>query len=276
MALLKYEGYKFFRRKVMWLSFLAVPFLIALSYLYLSKNNITLSAIAPEDPSFASQISFPYLVIQEQLMLVFNGLVIFYTAIVITEERRSGELRQVIARGYTMWKVLASKMLLLAIVFFILFVECLGLSWIAGYLLMPKVDYAYTFFSYVPIRGLSALSYTIKYYGLAFLSVLGMLSLMTWVSILAKNKIITAGIGIGILIISMIYTQVISILYELGILRIDVLLYASIVQIQFTGIASVLGGIQGLTKDIAIVFAIYLIVFNVLAFWHERVSDYTD
>lgn len=260
----------------MWLSFLSIPFLIALSYLYLSKNNIILSTIAPDDPSFASQISFPYLVIQEQLMLVFNGLVIFYTAIVITEERRSGELRQVITRGYPMWKVLASKMLLLSIVFAILFMECLILSGITGYLAMPKVDQAYTFFSYIPIQGLSALSYTIKYYALAFLSVLGMLSLMTWVSVLAKNKVVTAGIGIGFLILSMIYTQIISILYELGILKLDLLLYASIVQIQFTGIASLLGGVQELAMDIVIVYAIYFILFNVLALSHERVSDYID
>lgn len=80
-------------------------------------------------------------------MLVFNGLAIFYTSLFITEERRSGIYKQIIMRGYPLWRIALAKFMLLSGIFLVLFFLCFILSWLAGQLWMPKVSYAYTFFS---------------------------------------------------------------------------------------------------------------------------------
>ncbi len=209
-------------------------------------------------------------------MLVFNGLAIFYTSLFITEERRSGIYKQIIMRGYPLWRIALAKFMLLSGIFLVLFFLCFILSWLAGQLWMPKVSYAYTFFSHLPIQGWSAWAYTFGYYALAYLSMLGMLAFMAWVSVIARNKVMTAGIGIGFVLLNMMYTQIITVLYQLEILKVDALLYASIVQVQFTGIASILGGLKGMGADIMVVILLYLVVFISLTLWHERKVDYTD
>lgn len=274
--LIKGEFYKFFHSKVMILSFLSIPLLIGLLCNYFLKNNIVISNTKENIPKFASNISLPYLIIYKEFMVIMSILVIFYVSIFITEELKSGAIRMQSTRGYSLWNIVFSKAIIISLIIFIDFVVCFILSKIIGSLFFNKVEFAYTFLNYKKIKGTSAFLYTLKFYGLSYLIIMAMVTFMTFISVISKNKLVTISIGLAIVIMDIFYTDIVQKLAFLGKIKFETFQYITINQLQVTGVPSFIANVNNSRKIILGVLSTYFIIFSLLTLIYTKKYDYVD
>ncbi|NEZ46545.1 hypothetical protein FDF74_04860 [Clostridium niameyense] len=277
--LIKAEWYKFSHRKIMLLSFLSVPFLIGLSYIYLNQENIDLlkSSIGMKASNFSTNITFPYLVVQEQLILIFSILTIFYVATIITEEFKNGAIRITLTKGYTLTQVIFSKIILITIVISLLFLGCFILSTIVGNIFMPKANCAYTFFRKEKMGIVSTIMYGVKFYILSYLITLAMASLMIFIGVISKSRGIMVGIGLVIIITGMLTMKIIDFLMLNGFISSKSLIpFFVITELQFRGAAIILEGSTHIKNILLLVIFLYIIIFTVLSLVYGKIKDYLD
>lgn len=204
-TLIKMEWYRFWKSRIIRLSFIIIPFIIFITSKYIMRMN-------SEQPGLVNSTSFTYLVLKEQITLIMDLLVIYYLVSSITQEFRSGEIRMILSRGVKKEKIIAAKVLVVSVV-------------MAAYMLLYGL-FAYIYANnFIPngnsiiinhlgkvqIKGIQAALYTIKFYIIAYITILSFMALISFICVVSKNITIASGIAVGVWLMLEIYPKICSI-----------------------------------------------------------------
>lgn len=264
---LSFEWYKFWRKKTSLLSFLSVPLVITLGYKFLYESNKT---VEMTNASYGTNISFPYLILQENLVLIINVLIVLYGASTVTEELKKGELRMTFTRGVSKVRLLLSKFLVLSVVIAIFFILCLLISTIIGNMYMPKADSMYLFFTGEKLGIHGALIYTIKYYMLSYFTTISFLAVIIFVSTISANSATATCLGIFLIIFNLIYPELA--LQLIGVKNIaSYVAFSSLAYIQNKGIAIMLTyGLNPYFIGVMLFYVVFFLASAILCLKNEN------
>lgn len=217
--------------------FLSIPILLIASVkYYLSVNKV----VSISNPMFTSFYNFPVAAMQEQLMLGLNLVVVFLIVLSVTQEFRNGSIRMVLIRSYKPTQVFLAKIVTIISAIFIYLVTYLVLSYIIGYLTLPKIN-EIAIFNWEPLlTGNQVFIYTLKYYSFAFLTLSTMAIVIFFIATISKSTIIASGVSLATLLLFIIYPFIIQIFF-FDSENLKILQLISITQIQYEGIALSLG-----------------------------------
>lgn len=237
---------------------LALPLLVIVTGVYFQNHNGNISTDAVE---YATALNFPILSISEHLFVTFNILLIFICAYVITEEYQQKQIKLILLRAYSMSQIFLSKFIVMATSLFICFSLYYLVSFFAGQIMFEMPERSILFVSEADVTNTEMVLYGLKYYGIAFLTSLAVLSLFCFIAIIMPSVNALLGTGICILFFSIVGPQLLeqSTAFAEGS-NISYVVYASITKIQYTGISLLLSGGE-LSGWLIAVTSFYLLVF---------------
>lgn len=263
------EFQRLFYRKSTWAGFLSIPaLLIASAKYYLSVNNI----MDTSNPQFTSFLNFPVAAMQEQLILAFNMIVILLMILSVTQEVRNGSIRMVLIRKFKPLEVFIAKFLVIITSIFMYLMVYLILGYIIGYFIFPKIDNVYIFYFGKTLNASETFIYTIKYYLLSFLTLISVASLMLFISTISKSVIIALGLSLSILLGMIVYPNVMQILLfnNVNLVKFQ---FLSIIQVQYKGIAMMLGENGDYFGLNLLIIGIYILIFLLGNYFVYKKSD---
>lgn len=259
------EWTRLWQRKVIWLMLLALPIIgYAAAKYYLYQN----STITPDLPHYAVMGNFPVLGLAEMLMTAFNLIILIITAMIVTDEYRSGQLRMVMIRTYSYRQIIFSKFIIvISFIFLYLlayFIICYGI----GFITFSTPDTYPQFYTQDRVTFVEGFLYNLKFYGLAFLTLVTISSILFFIAILSHTTTTTLGIGIGFLFFSFAYPNVIPLFEQL--FKNDTLLkiyFTSLPMIQWQGLTIMLAQTTDWFFWIFLVLSSYTLLFLSLLFY---------
>ncbi|MBE1555370.1 ABC transporter permease [Sporosarcina limicola] len=260
--LLASEWERLWKRKVTWLMFAAIPIMVYAAAKYCLHQNNNLS---PDLPQFTVAGNFPVLGLAEMLMTAFNFVVLVIAAMIVTEEYRSGQLRMVLIRAHSFQQIIIAKYIVLAGFIFLYlvayFISCYGM----GYALFSNPE-TYPQFHYQDHVTLGeGFIYNLKFYGLAFLTLVAMSSVVFFIAIVSHTTTTTLGIGIGFLLISFLYPNIIQLFQQFLNNEVVIkLFFTSIPMIQWEGLTLMLAKSSSLYGWMLLVLSCYILLFHLL------------
>ncbi|ABS32676.1 ABC transporter permease [Clostridium botulinum] len=269
MEIFKSEFERLWKNKLTLFCFMLIPLAIIGSSKYYLGNNLKLPVNSAEYTSFGN---YSFMMFQEMLATLFNFIAILLVCISITEEYRKGLIRMIMIRGYSFKEIYFAKIASIIATMFIFFVVYFILSTAIGYFIAPKLYRVKLFYHNSTVSNLNAILYSLKYYALGFLTVLAILSVFAFFSVIFKSSTGTIAACICFLIGSYIFSQVIM---HCGIMlsknlhngtnlikMVEKLYLITIPEIQHTGICMVLAEHPVLNYWILGVLAGYIIIFT--------------
>lgn len=261
----------FHRKSTLW-CFLSIPIILIASAKYYIGVNKSIDSISPEYTSF---LNFPVAAIQEQLILAFNIIIILLIVLSVTEELRNGSLRMVLIRRFKPTHILISKFLVIVVTIFLFLITYLILGYIIGFLLFPKLDEVSIFYFSSKLSGSEVFIYTLKYYFLAFLTLISLGSVIFLIATLSKSVVIALGISMATLLGLISYSIVIQILLynNPNIINYQLL---SIAHIQFQGIALMLGESNMFYYYNLMIITLYMVIPSILTLLIYKEKDYLN
>lgn len=247
------EWKRLWKRKVIWLMFLAIPLIVyAAAKYYLYQN----STITPNLPHYAVMGNFPVLGLAEMLITAFNLIILIITAMIVTDEYRSGQLRMIMIRTVSYRQIIFAKfVVVISFIFLYLlvyFIVCYGI----GFIKFSNPETYPQFYAQDYVTFVEGFLYNLKVYGLAFLTLITMSSVLFFIAILSHTTTTTLGIGIGFLFFSFAYPNVIHLFEQL-------LTNETLLKIYFTSLPMIQW--QGLTMMLAQTSEWFLWIFFVLS-----------
>lgn len=263
------EFKRLWSRKSTIICFLLIPIvLIATSKYYLGVNK----TMDITNPQYTSFFNFPVAALQEQLLLVFNGVVILFLVLSITQEVCDGSIRMVLIRRFKPEEVFVCKFIVTLITMFLYLVIYLILAYIIGFFMFEKLDNVSVFYFSKTFNGFELFLYTIKYYFLSFLTLISVASLVFFISTISKSVIIALGTSVGFILGLMAYPTIIRVfLYNSkNILKYTLL---SITEIQHEGIAMMLGEDKLFINFSLLVILVYILAFFFITYVIYKKSD---
>jgi len=212
------------------------------------------------NPQFTSFFNFPVAAIQEQLVLAFNIIMILLVVLSVTQEVRDGSLRMVLLRRFKPAQVFISKFLVIIVTIFMFLGVYLILGYIIGFFMFPRLDEVSVFYFNRAFSGGELFIYTLKYYLLAFFTLVAVASIIYFIATISKSVIIALGVSVATLLGLMVYPIIIQMLFFNSIKMVKYQLL-SITQIQFQGIAMMLGENNMFSYFNLLIIAMYILVF---------------
>lgn len=236
--ILSSEWNRLWKRKTTWLAFLSIPLLLVAAASYLSTQNASLT---PDVAQYTVAWNFPVLGLSEMLFTAFQGVVLLLISLSVTEEYQSGQLRMVLIRSYSFSKVMAAKYMVIIgamLLFFVLYFIC---SHVIGLFFFEKPDEYMQFYYSSPVSVAEGIRYNAAFYGLGFLTMIVMITVFFLLAIISRTTTTAIGAGVGFLLLSLTYPQILNFFQELinesTYMR---LFFTSIPMIQWEGLTIML------------------------------------
>ncbi|MBM7107780.1 ABC-2 family transporter protein [Brevibacillus laterosporus] len=194
-----YEWEKFWGKKTNVLCFIAVPFIVWLACTFSLETNVK---VKMTDVAFSSNMNFHITSLQEMLLTACNAITIVFISLSFNEEYRSGSLRMAYVRPISIKQVYWAKTCsLIVVILFFLALQFL-VSFLLGQFVLPHVNETALFFREGLYSGYDVIIFSIKYYGLAFLSLLVFGAVIESISLACKTITGTIGASLGFLFAS--------------------------------------------------------------------------
>ncbi|MBB3126110.1 ABC-type transport system involved in multi-copper enzyme maturation permease subunit [Paenibacillus rhizosphaerae] len=260
------EWERMWKRKITWLFLFAMPAVVAATAKYYAGHN---RVIPPASAEYTWAGNFPVMALIEQLIVVFNVMSLILLTLSVTEEYRSGQIRMVMLRSFTAGQLLRAKWLAHTAVMMLYFTVYLLLSAAAGLLFFETHDPMQLFYHDHPVSLKGMIGYTLMYYGLAFLTVLAIGSVFMAAAVISRTTTGAVGLGLGFLLCSLGFPLVYQLANRVGGLGLPaVVKYLSLTEIQYSGIAVMLGQAQAVSSGAASLAALlvglgYAVIFGV-------------
>lgn len=254
-------------KKSTWIFLIGVPFLTIASAKYYSQNN---NFVSENSPEFTYANSFPIMGLSEQLMFSFNILTLVLVVLTFAQEYHTAQIRLVIQRAYPYRSIVLAKIIIIAIYLFAFMVLYFLFSYLVGFLTFDFKNDILLFFHSETNSGISILLYNLKYYFLAYISLLSMASVYIMLSSLSSSITGAVGLGMSFLIFSLLYPTV---LQSLNI-PLPYLMFSSITTIQHQGIALMLAESPAILNWNLTVLFLYLFVSMTITISLSSKKDY--
>ncbi|MBU5483848.1 hypothetical protein KQI86_05850 [Clostridium sp. MSJ-11] len=262
-ALVLSELERIWSKKSTWLILLSIPLVIYASARYYLGHNLNMTIDSPQYTSFGN---FANAVMQEQLIVFFNIVLILLCVLVFTDEFTSGSIRMVFIRSVYYWEVFFSKLCSVAITMFVFVMAYFILSLPIGYILMPKLENVSIFYHSSKFTIKESILYGIKYYAIAYLTLMSMAFVISFIAMISKSITSAVGMSITFLFGSLIYPQILMIAFREMSDKLMSYQLLSITHIQHMGIAMMLGEKGFFSGFILIILTVYIIVFGILSY----------
>ncbi|SFT00611.1 ABC transporter permease [Marininema halotolerans] len=264
ISLIASEWGRLWSRKITWLLFAILPILLLITgNHYLGEND----GITPGNPGFTAWDSFPVMALSNQLMTVFNMILLLLFVFSITEEYRTGQLRMVMIRSYSFSQLLIAKWITVMGIMLLFHGLYFLLSYVVGGLFFDSSPHLFFPYYQDPIGGGPALTYTIRYFALAFLTLVAVSWLITFFAVISQSTTTAIGITLGFLLISFGYPQILQTFTKGLNPPLDAKWYfLSLTQIQTEGIALALGQTSKFLTFNGGVLFVYAFAFGTAAY----------
>lgn len=259
------EWSKLWKRKMSWLLFAMIPIMAYASAVFCRKQNRALTADVPQ---YTVAGNFPVLGLSEMLMTAFNLVAIVIAAMMVTEEYRSGALRMVLTRTKSFQQVVVAKFFVLASYLFlyliVYFLVCYGL----GFAFFSTPETYPQFYHQDGVTLFEGFIYNSKFYGLSFLTLLSVSSVVFFVAVISHTVTTALGASVGYLLICFAYPNVIQLFQPIaGDEMIIKIFFTSIPMIQWEGITMMLaetpqhaGWMLGVLAGTFVLFQVLLLI----------------
>ncbi len=257
-------------RKLTILCAIAIPFIVGLSSKFYLDNNLAFDVTSPQ---YTSISNFPVAAMQEQLIFSFNMIVILLTVLCVTQEFGGGYMRMVLVRPIKRGNVFWTKYLVVLSSIFILMVEYFLFSAIIGRVVFERVDNVAIFYNDNLLDNFQMFIYSIKYYLYSFLTLSVISGVIFLFSTLSSNMVISTGMNLGFVFVSLVYPTLISVFWGKSGLNINKLRLLSITEIQHRGLAAGLGNHSYLNGYIFVVLGIYALLSVVASYLIYKRKD---
>lgn len=272
-SLLVYELEKFWSNKINILCFLSIPIIVLLSLKFSLETN---NSIKPTNVAFSSNLNFHITSLQEMLFSAFNAIVIAFCALSFHTEYRKGHLRMVFTRGITTKKIYITKSLSIIINIFLILLLQFLVSYFAGLIFLPKLHESALFFKDGLYTISDIITFSLKYYLLAYLSLIVYASIVEFISIKLKSITGVIGLSLGFLFCNIFLFMVIGYFIQgYPENHPTALMYQSLslLFIQFRGAAYFAAGISNVfIYNLIVTF----VIFKVLSYLAFTNTDYLD
>ncbi|MWV43211.1 ABC transporter permease subunit [Paenibacillus sp. HJL G12] len=244
MALLHSEWERLWKRKIAWLFLIAIPCIIVATAKYYLGHNV---GIPPGSPEITTAENFPVMAMIEQLIIVFNVVALILLTLSFTEEYRSGQLRMIMLRAYSSSQLFWAKWIAFALMMALFFIIYLLAAVLAGYLLFKSAPQQILFYYDHAVPNGDMILYTLRYYGMAYASIVGMASVFIGIGVISRSSTAAIGLGMGFLLCSLGFPLVFEMSNRvLGLNLPGMLKYLSLSEIQFSGIAVMMSNADAL------------------------------
>lgn len=209
MRLMASEWERIWCRKITWVLFALIPVvLIATGYKYQNFNQ----NLSPQSPAYSFLDNFPVLALSSgyQLVILFNLVLLILLVFSITEEYRSGQIRMVMIRSYSFAQLLLAKWLTVIGVIF-LYLGCyMILSYVVGAWFFESSSQLFLLHYENPVSGGPAFSYVIRYYAIAFLTLVVVSIIVTFFAIVSQTTTTAIGVVAGFFLASFAYPAILK------------------------------------------------------------------
>lgn len=264
------EWQRLWNKKSTWLCFLSIPFIIVASAKYYLGVNMVKDITSPE---YTSVYNFPVAAMQEQLVSAFNIIVILLIVLSVTHEYRSGQIRMVLVRPIKLSSIFIAKCLVIIMVMFIYLLSYLVLSFIIGKMMFQELDEISVFYTTCKFSGFDMLIYTLKYYLVSFITLCAFSSVIFFIATISKSVVLSVGGSLSFLLTSAFYPIIMQLFFYNDKLKLIKLQMLSIIQIQYQGIAIMIGSHKMIFYNLLVLF-IYTILFMVGSYVVNHREDY--
>ena len=262
------EWERLWKRKVIWLLFAAIPILIYAAAKYCLHQNTT---VTPDFPQYTVVGNFPVLGLSEMLMTAFNLVVLVIATIVVTDEYRSGQLRMVLIRTYSFRQIIFAKFFVVVSFIFLYLVAYFIICYGVGFMMFSNPETYPQFYSQSDVTIAGGFIYNLKFYGLAFLTLVAMSSVLFFIATISHMTTTTLGIGIGFLFISITYPTVIGLFGQLVPNEVLLKLYfTSLPMVQWQGLTFMLAESSSSLGWMLLVLGSYILLFQLLMILSTR------
>ncbi len=266
--LIQCEWERLWRRKTTWLLFMSIPvILIAAASFLRSQNKI----VSDDLPQYTVAWNFPILGLSEMLITAFQAIVLIIVVLMVTEEYRTGQIRMILIRSYCYTEIMIAKFIVASLTIFLYFVVYLLISQLLGMILFANVKQFPLFYHQQLVNAFDGLIYNFKFYGIAFITALAILSVMFFIATISRTTTSAIGVGIGFILLSLVYPIILQFFHNL----LDETLYAklhfiSIPMIQYEGITLMLAEKPYFVSWNFFVISSYILLFTCLTFFITR------
>ncbi|WP_435921940.1 ABC transporter permease [Paenibacillus sp. DYY-L-2] len=257
-ALIISELERLLRNRWTWCLFICAPVLA-----YVAGSSF------PDGSSKMSAGLFMIEGLQFNLYLMCNIAVAALVAAVFTEEYRGGQLRLLFLRQYSRSRIFFSKLLVINLL-------------ILALLIVMGISLAVIGLLQFPHRGENQDSWAviltiIQYYFMAYLTLSGISCLFSYVALISRNVSYMLGLSVGYVLVALLFDGLylyFADLFANGTFMHELVAYALIPYMQYTGLYSGLNGNMASIGAMAIILAFYMVVFIWTAHRRFAVDDY--
>ncbi|MGE7882938.1 ABC transporter permease subunit [Bacillus sp. NPDC094077] len=263
MMLVRSEWERLWAKKVTWLCFLMIPVMLLGAAKYHIGHN---QSIAKTAADYTYTNTFPYMGLVEMLISVVNLILLVTMTLMVSNEYYSGQMRMVLQRSYTYRQILFGKMIVLSIMmalFFLLYFIC---SYVIGYIYFDFNPNVFLFYYGKPTNsGIEVILYTLKYYGMAYITIICMLSVFMTITVLSKSTTSAIAFGIGFVLFSFVVPEIVqNFIADNKVLYVQ---YSSIIYLQARGIALSLAARGEMIYFFLLILIIYTVLANFITFF---------
>ena len=261
------EWRRLWNKKITWLVLLLIPFIVGISVPYYLQKNENIDSSSAEFTSFGN---FPIMSISEQLISIFNLVVIWLVVSIVTEEYHSGQLRLVLLRAYNFKQIFTAKFLTALLALAVYLITFFIFSYGFGFIFFPNVESISLFHYANPVSFAEAFLYSVAYYAVVWLTLVAMVCVMLLFAVVCKTPIIALGIGTGFLIFSLMFPNIVENASGNSILE-----FFSITQIQWQGIVLMLHEIPALLNYGGILVGYIVIFYMISRLFFVKMDQFT-
>lgn len=210
-SLFIYEFEKFWFKKINVFCFIAILIVNFLTLKFALQSNKTAEMT---DIVFSSSLNFHITSLQEMLITAFNAIVITFCILSFHEEYRKGYLRMTFTRGISISKLYIAKSLVMCLnIFLIILIHCI-VSLLFALIFLPKANLSPLFFKEGLYSVIDIILFSIKFYILAYLSLLTFGSIIEFLSIKCKSIAGVLGLSLGFVFLNIVYIAYVPIVFK--------------------------------------------------------------
>lgn len=266
------EWERVWKRKTTWLLFLSIPIILLAAASYVVKQNGTLTA---DVAHYTSAWNFPIMGLSEMLFTVFQGVILVLVAFIVTDEYQDKTIRMILIRSYSNLEIIISKYLVSIFALAAFFAAYLAISYAVGFIYFDRPAELALFYQQGMATPFASLVYNLQFYGIALLSSIAMLTVLFFISSIAHTTTAAIGTGIGFLLFSFLYPNVVTYFTPLiGEELVIKIFFTSIPMIQWQGITYLLADQPFMAQWNCGVIAIYWLLFAGLIVLAANKKDY--
>lgn len=271
-SLMRSEWERLWKRKTTWLLFFSIPVVQFAAARYLLSQNEQLS---PDVAHYTVAWNFPTMALAEMLFTAFQGAILMIITFLVTQEYQDRTIRMVMIRSYSNLEIIVAKYVVAyastALFFLTYFIVSYGIG--AIFFTFPKeLPLFYHQGMATPFEGFI---YNLSFYGVALFTSLAIVSVMFFLACLSRTTTTAMGAGMGFLLVSFMYPQVLAYVQPLiGKELFMKLFFTSIPMIQWEGITYMLAEKPFMvTYNVGIICS-YIVVFTSLTILFMKKNDF--